>query len=248
VSYAGTVVAHAGTDRQGRGLYAVHFDDGQELDDVAEEEIAALHRFAVGDRVSVPFNGEDYPGTVDGVVERGTEFERQASGRARSTDKPRPLLYVVEFDDGERHSDIAEEELTRLKWEGASMPLSTTGEAVTFLTALRGPQAVKAGDRLRVWWEPLKCYDGVVIEVHHHMGPDCRPTIAFRVAYDDGDVCRHFIGDFPLEKLPADPERSRRRPKDAKQEASPRLEPLRTTRVSKDCLDEAIGGVKRKRE
>ena len=84
-------------------------------------------------------------------------------------------------------SQITEEELTRLKWEGASMPLSTAGkrrhrhgamvetrdsvpcvcagEAVTFLTALRGPQAVKAGDRLRVWWEPRKCYDGVVIEV-----------------------------------------------------------------------------------
>ena len=68
---------------QGRGLYAVHFDDGQELDDVAEEEIAALHRFAIGDRVSVPFNGEDYPGTVDGVVERGTEFERQVCFRQR---------------------------------------------------------------------------------------------------------------------------------------------------------------------
>ena len=53
------------------------------------------------------------------------------------------------------------------------LPMGASGESVGYVTALRGPLALKVGERLRVWWEPRKKYDGVVIELHHLLGSDC---------------------------------------------------------------------------
>ena len=74
-------------------------------------------------------------------------------------------------------------------------------EPLSIDDALKGPWAIKVNDRLRVWWREDKCYDGVVTECTTMIGVDCRPTLAFRMAYDDGDDFRHVLGDFPLEKL-----------------------------------------------
>ena len=46
-----------------------------------------------------------------------------------------------------------------------------------------------------MWWAAGTSYDGVVTEVTSLLGVDCRPTLAFRVAYDDGDDYRHVLGD-----------------------------------------------------
>ena len=126
------------------------------------------------------------------------------------------LLYIVEFDDGERLTDVREDELHRLKYQPKQMP-SKINEPLDVDEALSGPRAIKVNDRLRIWWEEDKCYDGVVSECSTLLGVDCRPTLAFRVLYDDGDDFRHVLGDYPLEKLT----QTTRRP-----------EPLRLTRVT----------------
>jgi hypothetical protein len=138
---------------------------------------------------------------VDGVVSAGAD---------------QPLLYAVAFDDGERLTDVREEELTRLKYQPKNMP-SRIHEPLSYEDALRGPKAIKVHDRLRVWWEEKRGYEGVVTECSTLLGVDCRPTLAFRVAYDDGDDIRHVLGDYPLEKLT---------------QITKRPEPLRHTRVT----------------
>lgn len=80
-----------------------------------------------------------------------------------------------------------------------------------------GDACSQVDDRLRVWWEEDKWYDGVVTECVTQLDVDCRPTLAFRVAYDDGDDRRHLLDDYPLEKLNG---------------AAARSEPLRHTRVT----------------
>ena len=62
VQYPGTVKARR-TQEDGPPLYSVHFDDGDALDDVAEDEMTPAPRYAVGDRISVDFSGESYAGT-----------------------------------------------------------------------------------------------------------------------------------------------------------------------------------------
>lgn len=127
-----------------------------------------------------------------------------------------PLLYTVEFDDGERLSDLTDEELTRLKSHPKAMPTSIQ-EELPYEAALKGPRAIKVDDRVRIWWQSDHCYDGVVTECETLLGVDCRPTLSFRVAYDDGDDHRHVLGDFPLEKL---------------KQSTKRPEPGRVTRVT----------------
>jgi len=189
VAYEGTVTGDGGRSQQGRRTYSVHFDDGDKADDVLEGEMCRAPLFQVGDRVSVPFEGDVYAGTVDGLT--------------RDADGATPLIYTVSFDDGERLTDISEDEMTRLTWQGGSTkPAGMSGEALSASDALRGPKALKVNDRLRVWWHVGKCYDGVVLETNTLLDSDCQPSLAFRVAYDDGDVIRHMLGDFPFEKLP----------------------------------------------
>lgn len=136
-----------------------------------------------------------------------------------------PLQYIVEFDDGERLSDIREDELTRLRYQPKQMPSRIT-ELLSIDAALKGPRAIKVHDRLRVWWQEDQCYDGVVTECASLLGVDCKPTLAFRVAYDDGDDLRHVFGDFPLEKLT---------------QTTKRPEPLRHTRVTRVTPRELCG-------
>ena len=133
-----------------------------------------------------------------------------------STPTDEPLLYTVEFDDGEHHNDIREEEIEKLRYQPKPMP-EKIQEPLTFEQAMSGPKAIKVGDRLRLWWEEDQAYEGTVTELESLLGRDCKPTISFRVAYDDGDDQRHVLGDFPLEKLTKDTKRP---------------EPLRHTRVT----------------
>ena len=92
----------------------------------------------------------------------------------------------VEFDDGEHHNDIREEEIEKLRYQPKPMPEKIL-EPLTFEQAMSGPKAIKVGDRLRLWWEEDQAYEGTVTELESLLGRDCKPTISFRVAYDDGD-------------------------------------------------------------
>ena len=165
-----------------------------------------LPGFAVDDRVSVEFSGRDYPGTI-------TEVLGQEDGKEDGNEGTE-LLYVVSFDDGEVLRDVRDEELTRLSFQ-QTMPKEITDQLL-YEAALSGPRALKVGDRLRVWWEDT-CYEGTVTECTPQLGVDCRPTLALRIAYDDGDDQRHMLDDFPLEKISKD---------------TVRAEPQRHTRVT----------------
>lgn len=204
-----------------------------ELDDVAESEMKIAARFRKGDRVTVDFSGDAYAGTVMALVMR----DPTAGG------KP---VYAVEFDDGERHEDVVEEEMTKLSkkdeaelWQPPPPPDPNVRpiELLTPEEALGpGPKMIKVDDRLRVWWEDTEWYDGTVTEVEKRLGVDCKPTVAYRVVYDDGDDFTHVLGDYPLERLPQ------------QQSSKERPEPMRRTRVTPAGLGpDASSGSKRTR-
>jgi len=142
IEYAGTVTYVVAKEEPPNGAsgaqYSIGFDDGDQLDAVAEAEIRAAPRFAMGDRVSVEFSGRGYAGTIDGVLH----------GSARDE-----LLYAVEFDDGERLCDIAEAELRRIQYQPKTMP-SKIADALPLDAALNGPRAIKAR------WSHLPHADG----------------------------------------------------------------------------------------
>ena len=83
-------------------------------------------------------------------------------------------------------------------------------------------------DRLRIWWEEDTPYEGTVTECATQLGVDCKLTLAFRVAYDDGDDVRHVLGDYPLEKLNG--------------KGPSRPEPTRHTRVTPKDESSLMGG------
>jgi len=183
--------------------------------------MTAHARFAKGNRISVDFSGEPFAGTVTAVQGDG--------GPPRHR-----LTYAVEFDDGEILRDLKEEEMTKLGWEPPD-PNVEPGELLAVEEAMKGPKAIKVDDRVRVWWEENEWYDGLVTEVQTKLGVNCRPTLAFRVLYDDGDDFRHTLGDYPLEKLT--------NRKGGKVRAE-RPEPMRLTRVTPK---DAVTGSKRTR-
>ena len=106
---------------------------------------------------------------------------------------------------GERIIDITEDEISRLQWEGGAYPPHALAPGVVHASLLSGPNRMKVKDRLRVWWHEGRSYDGEVVEVSRLLGADCKPTLTFRVHYDDGDELRHVLGDFPIEALPRGP-------------------------------------------
>ena len=66
------------------------------------------------------------------------------------------------------------------------------------------PNQLSVGQRVRVMWErePLVTYDGEVIDGREELGSCQKPTVVFRVDYDDGDRRWHRLCDTPVQLLP----------------------------------------------
>ena len=61
--YPGTVTGSNAGSANDDVLYSIEFDDGDSLDDVAEEEMRRIPKYARFDRISVEFSGTGYAGT-----------------------------------------------------------------------------------------------------------------------------------------------------------------------------------------
>ena len=162
---------------------------------------------SVNEDVPMPDNEEGHTSVTDAIVradaEGSSEYRQLPSSEpevSQLSDVTAPEVSQLQIADA--HAAASSNDSRKAKQIHGGVGKFRASKRVPGYGTVK-PAQLCIGQRVRVLWkfEPLKEYDGEVIERREQLDDQERPTLAFYVRYDDGDRRWHSLEEGNIVKL-----------------------------------------------